>query len=79
MEKSKEAPKINNTVMSLFRRKPRGKSLRKTRVSTVDFASGLFPISQAAPVAVPQAPRRRRRSTTSYTSGRSRLPMFRVT
>lgn len=65
--------------MSLFRRKPRGKSLRKTRVSTVDFASGLFQGAHPAPVPLRhQAPRHRRRSA-SYVSGRSRLPMFRVT
>ena len=65
--------------MSLFRRKPRGKSLRKTRFSTVDLASGLSQGSHPAPVPVShQAPRHRRRSA-SYVSRRSRLPMFRVT
>ena len=65
--------------MSLFRRKPRGKSLRTTRVSTADLASGLFQGPHPAPVAVRhQAPRHRRRGA-SYVSGRSRLPMFRVT
>lgn len=66
-------------VMSLFRRKPRGKSLRKTRVSTADLASGLFQGPHPAPVPLRhQAPRHRRRNT-GYTPGRSRLPIFRVT
>src|SRR3546814_13734979 len=64
--------KIKTTVMSLFRRKPRGKSLRQTRVSTADLASGLFQGSHPAPAPLRhQAPRHRRRSA-SYVSGRSR-------
>src|SRR3546814_1098688 len=62
---------IKTTVMSLFRRKPRGKSLRQTRVSTADPASGLFQGSHPAPVPPRhQAPRHRRRSA-GYTSNRS--------
>ena len=66
--------------MSLFRRKSRGKSLRRSQVFTADLASGLFPGPHAVPVPVRHAPsHRRRRRNASYASGRSRLPMFRVT
>src|SRR3546814_19902920 len=70
--------KIKTTVMSLFRRKPRGKSLRQTPVSTADLASGLFQGSHPAPVPLrPQAPRHRRRPAGS-TPTRPPLPLFRL-
>lgn len=78
MEKSKEVTQID-TVLSLFRRKSRGKSLRKTRVATFDPAANLFPDPAMVPAVARSGSRRRRRRSASYTSGCQRLPMFRVT
>ncbi len=64
--------------MSLFRRKPRGKS-SKTRSSAAELASAMFPGPQPVPVhARPAAPGRRRARHHGYTAGRTRQPMFRV-
>lgn len=64
--------------MSLFNRKPRGKSHRSARISTADLASSLFPVSRIA--SAPAVPRRRRAiRNSSYSFGRPRQPMFRVT
>ena len=72
--------------MSLFHRKPRGKSHRTARMSTAELVSGLFPEPRAVPVPVPRGrdsvartPRRRRPRNTGYSPARSRQPMFRVT
>lgn len=72
--------------MSLFHRKPRGKSHRTARMSTAELVSGLFPEPRAVPVPVRRAPgpvvhtpRRRRPRNTGYSPARSRQPMFRVT
>ena len=66
--------------MSLFNRKPRGKSHRTARISTADLASSLFPVSRIARAPAAVAPRRRRAFRhSSYSAGRPRHPLFRVT
>ena len=66
-------------VLSLFRRKSRGKSLRKTRITTFDPAANPFPSPATVPAVARHGSQRRRRRNASYISGCQRLPMFRVT